>query len=410
MKEVYSVGALNQYIKHLFTSDYALNNIYVRGEVSNCKYHTSGHIYFTLKDKASAVACVMFAGSRGGLGFKMTEGQQVVVFGSISVYERDGRYQLYARQIDLDGQGLLYQRYEALKRELEARGYFDQAHKKPIPQYPKRVGIVTAKTGAAIQDIINISGRRNPFVQLVLYPATVQGIDAAPTIVRGIKTLDAYGVDTIIVGRGGGSMEDLWAFNEAAVAKAIYECRTPVISAVGHETDVTIADFVADMRAPTPSAAAELAVPDVRELLARLSQYEDKLDALLVGKVHLNRQYVEQFRLRLTHLSPESQVREKRMRLLDMEDVLGRRVAALIQEKRHQAAIYAQRLDGLSPLKRLASGYAFVTGADGSLVHSAAQVKAGDALTISVTDGDIQAQAIEINHIRRTTHGEGENT
>ena len=296
MKEVYSVGALNQYIKHLFSSDYALNNIYVRGEVSNCKYHTSGHIYFTLKDKMSAVACVMFAGSRGGLGFKMTEGQQVVVFGSISVYERDGRYQLYARQIDLDGQGLLYQKYEALKKELEEKGYFDQAHKKPIPQYPAKVGIVTAKIGAAIQEKINISTRRNPFVQLVLYPATVQGIDAAPTIVRGIATLDAYGVDTIIVGRGGGSMEDLWAFNEAAVARAIYLCETPVISAVGHETDVTIADFVADMRAPTPSAAAELAVPDVRELFARLSQYEDKLDALLVGKVHLNRQYLEKYR------------------------------------------------------------------------------------------------------------------
>lgn len=409
MKEVYTVGALNQYIKHLFTSDYALNNIYVRGEVSNCKYHTSGHIYFTLKDKASAVACVMFAGSRSGLNFKMAEGQQVVVFGSISVYERDGRYQLYARQIVLDGQGLLYQKYEALKKELEARGYFDGSHKKPIPKYPRRVGIVTAKTGAAIQDIINISGRRNPFVQLVLYPATVQGIEAAPTIVRGIQTLDAYGVDTIIVGRGGGSMEDLWAFNEAAVARAIYECETPIISAVGHETDVTIADFVADMRAPTPSAAAELAVPDVRELFAKLSQYEDKLDALLVGKVHLNRQYVEQFRLRLTHLSPESQIREKRMRLLDLEDALHRRATALIQEKRHKAAIYAERLDGLSPLKRLASGYAFVTDAHGSLLHSAAQVKAGDELTISVADGDIRAQAIEINNIRRTTHGEGEN-
>lgn len=409
MKEVYTVGALNQYIKHLFTSDYALNNIYVRGEVSNCKYHTSGHIYFTLKDKASAVACVMFAGSRSGLNFKMAEGQQVVVMGSISVYERDGRYQLYARQIVLDGQGLLYQKYEALKKELEAKGYFEGTHKKPIPKYPRRVGIVTAKTGAAIQDIINISGRRNPFVQLVLYPATVQGIGAAPTIVRGIQTLDAYGVDTIIVGRGGGSMEDLWAFNEAVVARAIYECETPIISAVGHETDVTIADFVADMRAPTPSAAAELAVPDVRELFARLSQYEDKLDALLVGKVHLNRQYVEQFRLRLKALSPESQIREKRMRLLDLEDALSRRATALIQEKRHKAAIFAERLDGLSPLKRLASGYAFVTDAGGSLLHSAAQVKAGDELTISLADGDIRAKATQINNIRRTTHGEGEN-
>lgn len=396
MKEVYSVGALNQYIKHLFSSDYALNNIYVRGEVSNCKYHTSGHIYFTLKDKMSAVACVMFAGSRGGLGFKMTEGQQVVVFGSISVYERDGRYQLYARQIDLDGQGLLYQKYEALKKELEEKGYFDQAHKKPIPQYPAKVGIVTAKTGAAIQDIINISTRRNPFVQLVLYPATVQGIDAAPTIVRGIATLDAYGVDTIIVGRGGGSMEDLWAFNEAAVARAIYLCETPVISAVGHETDVTIADFVADMRAPTPSAAAELAVPDVRELFARLSQYEDKLDALLVGKVHLNRQYLEKYRLKLEHLSPESQIREKRMRLLDMEDMLSRLINSTLERKRHRMALYAERLDGRSPLARLSAGYAFVSGADGQLLRSVSQVTPGDGLTISVADGDIEATTVKI--------------
>ena len=216
-REIYSVGALNQYIKQLFVSDYGLNNIYVRGEVSNCKYHTSGHIYFTLKDRGSALACVMFSGQRQGLSFRLLEGQQVVVYGSVSVYERDGKYQLYARQIDLDGQGQLWQRFEALKKKLETLGFFDAAHKKKIPSYPKKIGIVTAKTGAAIQDIINISSRRNPFIQLVLYPATVQGQGAAPTIVRGIKALDAYGVDTIIVGRGGGSIEDLWAFNEESV-------------------------------------------------------------------------------------------------------------------------------------------------------------------------------------------------
>ena len=289
MKEVYSVGALNQYIKQLFISDYGLNNIYVRGEISNCKYHTSGHIYFTLKDKSSALACVMFAGQRAGLDFRLSEGQQVVVYGSVSVYERDGKYQLYARQIVLDGLGLLYQKYEALKKKLEALGYFSQEHKKEIPKFPKRIGIVTAKTGAAIQDMIHVISRRSPFVQLVLYPAIVQGKAAAPTIVKGIQTLDDFGVDTIIVGRGGGSIEDLWAFNEESVAKAIYECRTPVISAVGHETDVTIADFAADLRAPTPSAAAELAVPDVRQLFARLSQIEDKLDGLIAGKLIMDR-------------------------------------------------------------------------------------------------------------------------
>ena len=409
MKEIYSVGALNQYIKQLFVSDYGLNNIYVRGEVSNCKYHTSGHIYFTIKDKNSALACVMFAGNRGGLDFRLGEGQQVVVFGSVSVYERDGKYQLYARQITQDGRGLLYQRFEALKKRLDAMGYFSSEHKKQIPAYPNKIGIVTAKTGAAIQDIINISTRRNPFIQLVLYPATVQGQDAAPTIAAGIRVLDAYGVDTIIVGRGGGSMEDLWAFNEELVADAIFKCRTPVISAVGHETDVTIADFVADLRAPTPSAAAELAVPDVREILGRLSDYEDTLDQLLSSKVHLYRQYAEQYRLRLTHLSPQNRIREQRMRLMDMEDQLNYHVEKVLTVKKHQRDLFMERLAGLSPLARLSGGYAFVTDAGKNLVRSVEHIKSGDILTISVTDGDIQAKVTETKKVRRDARGQGKN-
>lgn len=408
-REIYSVGALNQYIKQLFVSDYGLNNIYVRGEVSNCKYHTSGHIYFTLKDRGSALACVMFSGQRQGLSFRLLEGQQVVVYGSVSVYERDGKYQLYARQIDLDGQGQLWQRFEALKKKLETLGFFDAAHKKKIPSYPKKIGIVTAKTGAAIQDIINISSRRNPFIQLVLYPATVQGQGAAPTIVRGIKALDAYGVDTIIVGRGGGSIEDLWAFNEESVAKAIFECQTPVISAVGHETDITIADFVADLRAPTPSAAAELAVPDVRVLLANLSDMEDKLDQLLIGKVHLHRQYLEQYRLRLSHLSPKSQVREKRMRLMDMEERLSGLANRVLERKKHERDLYLERLSGLSPLARLSGGYACVMSGKGQLVRSVEDVSAGDILTVSVADGDIKASVIKTTKLRRNAHGEGKN-
>lgn len=408
-REIYSVGALNQYIKQLFVSDYGLNNIYVRGEVSNCKYHTSGHIYFTLKDRGSALACVMFSGQRQGLSFRLLEGQQVVVYGSVSVYERDGKYQLYARQIDLDGQGQLWQRFEALKKKLETLGFFDAAHKKKIPSYPKKIGIVTAKTGAAIQDIINISSRRNPFIQLVLYPATVQGQGAAPTIVRGIKALDAYGVDTIIVGRGGGSIEDLWAFNEESVAKAIFDCQTPVISAVGHETDITIADFVADLRAPTPSAAAELAVLDVRVLLANLSDMEDKLDQLLIGKVHLHRQYLEQYRLRLSHLSPKSQVREKRLRLMDMEERLSGLANRVLERKKHERDLYLERLSGLSPLARLSGGYACVMSGKGQLVRSVEDVSAGDILTVSVADGDIKASVIKTTKLRRNAHGEGKN-
>ena len=265
MKNVYSVGQVNTYIKNMFAQDFMMQRISIKGEVSNCKYHSSGHIYFTLKDGTGTMNAVMFAGNRRGLQFQMKEGDKVIVTGSVEIYERDGKYQLYAREIELDGAGNLYLKFEALKRELAEMGIFAAEYKKPIPKYIKRLGIVTAPTGAAVQDIRNIASRRNPYVQLILYPALVQGEGAVASIVNGIRALDALGVDTIIVGRGGGSIEDLWAFNEEEVARAIFACNTPIISAVGHETDTTIADFVSDLRAPTPSAAAELAVFDYEE-------------------------------------------------------------------------------------------------------------------------------------------------
>ena len=271
MASVYSVTQVNLYIKNMFVQDFLLNRISVRGEVSNCKYHTSGHIYFTLKDKSGTLSAVMFASQRRGLAFGLQEGQQVVVSGSVDVYERDGKYQLYAKEIRREGVGDLFERFQKLRDELEDMGMFAAEYKQPIPKYAKTVGVVTASTGAAIRDIMNISARRNPYVQLVLYPALVQGENAKESIVKGIQTLDAMGLDVMIVGRGGGSIEDLWAFNEEMVARAIFDCKTPVISAVGHETDVTIADYVADLRAPTPSAAAELAVFDY-------SQFEGRLD------------------------------------------------------------------------------------------------------------------------------------
>ena len=237
LKNVYTVKQVNAYIKNMFTQDFMLNRLYVKGEVSNCKYHPSGHIYFSLKDESGTIACVMFAGSRSGLSFRMQEGQQVVVLGSVSVYERDGRYQMYAREIILDGAGELYLKFEALKKELEEMGMFAQEYKRPIPQFVKKVGIVTASSGAAVRDIINIAARRNPYVQLILCPAKVQGEGAAESIVQGIRMLEEQDVDVMIVGRGGGSIEDLWAFNEEIVARAIFESRVPVISAVGHETD-----------------------------------------------------------------------------------------------------------------------------------------------------------------------------
>ena len=274
-KNIYGVAQVNHYIRNMFAQDFMLQRISVSGEVSNCKYHTSGHIYFTIKEDKSALSAVMFAGSSKGLMFPMRDGDHVVVTGSIEVYERDGRYQLYAREITRAGIGELYQRYEALKRELEEMGMFAEEYKKPVPRYATRIGVVTAPTGAAIQDIRNISARRNPYVQLILYPALVQGEGAADSIAQGIRTLDAMGLDVLIVGRGGGSIEDLWAFNEEVVARAVFACATPVISAVGHEVDTTIIDYVADMRAPTPSAAAELAVFDIRSFYEELVSGEE---------------------------------------------------------------------------------------------------------------------------------------
>ena len=319
-QNVYTVRQVNAYIKNMFTQDYMLNRIYVKGEVSNCKYHTSGHIYFSLKDESGTIACVMFAGQRGGLAFRMREGQQVVVFGGISVYERSGSYQLYAREIRLDGEGVLYERFQALKQELGEMGMFAPEYKKTIPSFVKTVGIVTAPTGAAIRDIMNISSRRNPFVQLILYPALVQGEGAVQSIVTGIQTLDAYGVDVMIVGRGGGSIEDLWAFNEEAVARAIFECETPVISAVGHETDTTIADYVADLRAPTPSAAAELAVYDYRLTERTMIEYREKATRLLEQQIRMQRLRLREYQTKLMYLHPENQVRDYRQRIVDYEE------------------------------------------------------------------------------------------
>lgn len=287
MRNVYTVKQVNAYIKNMFTQDFMLNRIYIKGEVSNCKYHTSGHLYFSLKDESGTIACVMFAGQRSGLSFRMQEGQQVIVLGSVSVYERDGRYQVYAKEIVLDGAGLLYEKFIKLKKELEEMGMFAPEYKKPIPKYVRTVGVVTAPTGAAVRDIINITRRRNPYVQILLYPALVQGDGASESVVRGIRALEEAKVDVMIVGRGGGSIEDLWAFNEEKVARAVFECSVPVISAVGHETDTTIIDYVADLRAPTPSAAAELAICNYRELLETIRTEQERMHRSMRRKMEV---------------------------------------------------------------------------------------------------------------------------
>ena len=402
MKEkAYWVSEINRYIKHIFDSDFALGRIYVKGEISNCKYHSSGHIYFTLKDNTSQIACVMFAANRTGLDFQLQEGQSVVVFGNVTVYERDGKYQLYAKEIKLDGAGILYEKFLKLKTELEEEGLFSTAYKQPIPVYAKKVGIVTAVTGAAIHDIQNISTRRNPFIQLYLYPAQVQGQGAAETVVRGIQVLDQMDMDVIIVGRGGGSIEDLWAFNEEIVARAIFECNTPIISAVGHETDVTIADFVADLRAPTPSAAAELAVCDIREVFNQIKDYESTLTQRMEWKISTYRSRLESLKYQLERGNPKNQILEKRHRIMDMEEKLEHLMEKRLQQKKHQLAIYIEQLKGLSPLNKLSRGYAFLTDEKERPVKSIEKLKEGQLLKISVTDGDILARVEETKKQKR---------
>ena len=395
MGSIYTVSQVNSYIKNMFTQDFALNKISVKGEVSNCKYHPSGHIYFTLKDGGSQIGAVMFASQRKNLGFKMEEGQQVVAQGTVDVYERDGKYQLYARSITLDGTGDLFRRFEQLRNELEEMGMFDGCYKQPIPRYAKRVGVVTASTGAAIRDIMNISARRNPYVQLILYPALVQGTEAKYSIVKGIQTLDRMNLDVIIVGRGGGSIEDLWAFNEEMVARAIFECGTPVISAVGHETDVTIADYVADMRAPTPSAAAELAVFDYSQFEAQTDLYRRTLNRGMERRLERVRYRLNQDVLRLKMHHPERQLNEKRQRLADLEDRMGRIMEQRVTAGRHRLALLAGRLQSLSPLEQISRGYGFITDGGGKRLESVSQVKPGDRITVRVRDGRAVARVEE---------------
>lgn len=402
MQNVYTVKQVNAYIKNMFTQDYMLARIYVKGEVSNCKYHTSGHIYFSLKDESGTIACVMFAGQRGGLSFRMSEGQQVIVMGAVNVYERSGSYQLYAKEIRLDGEGVLYEKFQMLKRELEEMGMFALEYKKPIPAYAQRIGVVTAPTGAAVRDIMNIARRRNPYVQLILYPARVQGEGAKESIVRGIRMLRQAEVDVMIVGRGGGSIEDLWAFNEEEVARAIFDCPVPVISAVGHETDTTIADYVADLRAPTPSAAAELAVYDYGKLSGELAEAKVRLSRLMRQKIQLERLRMREYQTKLKYLHPEHKLRDLRQRLSDMEDRLRGGMEGKLMDARHKLAVYVEMMKGLSPVGKLNQGYSYVQGASGRAVKSIRDVEEEDRLSVYVTDGIVYAV---VDGVKEEEHG-----
>lgn len=394
--KIFSVGQVNNYIKNIITQDYMLKNITIRGEVSNCKYHSLGHIYFSLKDETGSLPAVMFKGNVAkGLDFRLQEGQAVVVSGSMGVYERDGRYQLYASSITLDGAGRLYEEFERLKQKLNDEGIFDFDYKKPIPKFPQKVGIVTAKTGAAIQDIINIARRRNPYVQLILYPARVQGQGAADTIVRGIQVLDNMDVDTIIVGRGGGSIEDLWAFNEEKVARAIFEAHTPIISGTGHEIDITLADYAADLRAPTPSAACELAVPDIMSVLHNLDAMCSTMYTHIGNRLSVAKAQYEAAVNKLMLLNPISRLEQQNQYLSDLYDRMCRAMQNKYDNSVHRLELLTATLHGLSPSAKLTGGFGYVSCHDNP-VENADSVKVGDSVDITLHDGVIEAKVVNI--------------
>ncbi len=400
MASIYSVRQVNAYIKNMFTQDFVLNKMKIKGEVSNCKYHTSGHIYFTLKDKTSTLACVMFYKNRSGLNFHLQEGQKVICSGMINVYERDGRYQLYVNQVEQDGAGDLYQRFQELKLRLEEMGMFAEQYKQPIPRYAKSIGIVTAATGAAIHDIIQIATRRNPYVQLYLQPALVQGDGAAESIVHGIQVLDRMNLDCMIVGRGGGSIEDLWAFNEEIVARAIFECETPIISAVGHEVDVTIADFVADLRAPTPSAAAELAVFDYRLLDGALEEIKQRMELSINQRLQLEKHRLEKELLRLRLLHPGNQLLQKKQCLSKLQGELQRSMEYYLEKNRHRLELIGKRLQGASPLNKLTGGYAYLSDQEGDPIESIDQIQIGETIFLRLKDGRVQTSVLKKEQIR----------
>ena len=389
MKRIFSVSQVNSYIRRIFDGDYALRRINIKGEVSNCKYHSSGHIYFTLKDARSSIRCVMFSSDRArGLSFRMENGQQVTVTGNITVFERDGTYQLYAKNIIAAGTGELYIRYEMLKKELYEAGYFDPARKKELPPYPERIGIVTALTGAAIQDIRSIAARRNPAVSLFLYPAKVQGEGAAASIARGIRFFDQADVDIIIIGRGGGSIEDLWAFNEREVADAIFAASTPVISGTGHEIDMTIADYCADVRAATPSAACELAIPDLASILMEIDQYRGIFDQLMARKLESCRQRYEQARRLLDARYPGTMIMRQQMELLRLRTALNQRMDQILSLNKNKLGILTERLTAASPSSKLGGGYVFAHDKEGHPIASVKELVPGESFGLVFVDGE----------------------
>ena len=387
-----SVTELNKYIKKKIDGDEMLNNVLVKGEISNYKHHYTGHLYFTLKDDNSLIKCIMFKSYAENLKFEPKDGMKVTIFGTVSVFERDGVYQIYAKAMQEDGLGSLYKAYEEMKARLEKEGLFAPAHKKKIPLMPKCIGVLTSNTGAVIRDIINVSTRRNPNVYIKLLPVPVQGAGAAEKIADAIKLMNEKNLaDVIIVARGGGSLEDLWPFNEEVVARAIYASELPVISAVGHETDFTIADFVADLRAPTPSAAAELAVPNISDITLKLEAYNNRFKLALKKKVELMRLRYEKCMNSRVFKEPLQKINEKYI-LIDMKvKSMQNNIFNIYNKKKAEMVKHIAKIDALSPLKTLTRGYSIIQ-LNGKVIKSVNQVKKDDEVDIRLVDGITKAK------------------
>ena len=389
-----TVTQLNKYLKERFDEDENLNAILVKGEISNFKNHYTGHLYFTLKDENSLIKCIMFKSYAEKLNFKPKDGMKVMVFGTVSVFERDGVYQIYAKTMMEDGIGDLHEQFEQLKAKLEKEGLFEQTHKKTIPLYPKVVGVLTSQTGAVIRDIINVSTRRNPNVYIKLLPVPVQGPGAAEQIADKIRIMNEKKLaDVLIIGRGGGSLEDLWPFNEEIVARAIYDSEIPIISAVGHETDFTIADFVADLRAPTPSAAAELAVPDIFEVKQKIINYQDRSKLALKKKIEIMKLRFEKVMKSRIFTDPMRKVMDNSIILDDYMKRLENAMKEIKTEKKNKYIELVTKLDSISPLKTLIRGYS-LTEKDGQIIKRASQIDKGDIITIKFSDGEKNAEIL----------------
>lgn len=395
---ILTVHGLNEYVKMLIDGNPVLSRVYVRGEISNLNYHSSGHYYFSLKDENAKVSAVMFKSAVLKLKFRPENGMKVVLHGRVSVYPRDGAYQLYATSLEPDGIGALTLAYEQLKGKLEAEGLFRSDLKKPLPKIPTAVGIITSPTGAAVRDIINVSTRRFPFAKLVLFPSLVQGEGAEADLIRGINYFnESKSVDVIIIGRGGGSIEDLWAFNSEALARVIFKCDIPVISAVGHETDFTICDFVSDRRAPTPSAAAELAVPDSEELKRKFGNVVSRMYALTDARIKSNRQILKMLSERRALTQPSAYIDDKRMMLISLTKELEGSVNYKLTFEKQKFARLSSVLEAVSPLKVISKGYSAVFKDGGKLVKSVDDVCEGDDVSFKVTDGSISAKVVSKN-------------